>query len=306
MRIVRFYSHRLGPRLGVVNGEEVIDITRIGGRRINSFLQLLKIASKKGLTISEYLENKMKNNAAKSYLYSELDIRPSNSKSHLLIPIIPPEVWGAGVTYLRSKDAREYETRAKGVYDQVYDAERPEIFLKATRNRCVGPNQDVYIRSDSNWTVPEPELALVLGPNLEIAGYTVGNDVSARDIEGENPLYCPQAKIYKNACAIGPAILTADSVDNPRNLKIEMRIFRDGNLVFQGETNTGMMKRTFEELREYLLRDNPIPPGTVFMTGTGIVPPDDFSLQNNDIIEITIEKIGTLRNRAVKNHLRSV
>lgn len=306
MRIVRFYSPRLGTRIGVADDEEVLDITKLGGIRINSFIQLVRLASKEGLGVSEYLEKKLKKNAAKSYLYSELDVEPSKAKPHFTIPITPPEVWGAGVTYLRSRDAREYETKAKGVYEQVYDAERPEIFLKATRNRCVGPNQDVYIRSDSNWTVPEPELALVFGPNLEIAGYTVGNDVSARDIEGENPLYCPQAKIYKNACAIGPAILTADSIDNPRNLKIEMRIFRAEKLVFQGQTSTGMMKRTFEELREYLLRDNPVPPGTVLMTGTGIVPPDDFTLQNNDLIEITIEKIGTLRNRAVKNSINSI
>jgi len=300
MRIVRFYVPRLGVRMGVVDDDEVVDITRILGAKKTSFLELVRLAYREGLSVSSFVEKRLRNKSAKRYRYAELDVEPDGGRPHLVIPINPPEVWGAGVTYLRSKDAREYETRAKGVYDMVYEAERPEIFLKATKSRCVGPNQEVYIRSDSNWTVPEPELSLVLGPNLEIAGYTVGNDVSARDIEGENPLYCPQAKIYKNACAIGPAILASDSVDNPRNLKIEMRIIRDGKTVFHGETNTGNMKRTLEELRSYLLRDNPVPPGSVFMTGTGIVPPDDFSLQNNDVVEITIEKIGTLRNRAVK------
>ncbi len=300
MRIVRFYVPRLGIRLGVVEDDEVIDITRIAGTKTTSFLQLVRFAYREGLSVSSFLEKRLRKRSAGRYRYAELDAEPDGNRPHLIIPITPPEVWGAGVTYLRSKNAREYETRAKGVYDRVYEAERPEIFLKATKSRCVGPNQEVCIRSDSSWTVPEPELSLVLGPDLEIAGYTVGNDVSARDIEGENPLYCPQAKIYKNACAIGPAILTSDSIDNPRNLKIEMRIVRDGKIIFQGETNTGNMKRTLEELRSYLLRDNPVPPGSVFMTGTGIVPPDDFSLQHNDVIEITIEKIGTLRNRAIK------
>jgi 2-dehydro-3-deoxy-D-arabinonate dehydratase len=300
MRIVRFYVPRLGVRIGAVEDDEIIDITRILGARKTSFLELVRLAYREGLSLSSFLEKRLRNMSAKRYRYAELDVEPNGDRPHLLIPINPPEVWGAGVTYLRSKDAREYETRAKGVYDMVYEAERPEIFLKATRSRCVGPNQEVYIRSDSKWTVPEPELSLVLGPNLEIAGYTVGNDVSARDIEGQNPLYCPQAKIYKNSCAIGPAILASDAVDDPRNLKIEMRIIRNGETVFHGETSTRNMKRTLEELREYLLRDNPVPPGSVLMTGTGIVPPDDFSLQNNDIVEITIEKIGTLRNRAVK------
>ncbi len=302
MRIVRFYLPGRGTRIGVMNEDEVIDITRMGSLKISSFLQLIRLAKKAEMSVTEYLEKKLKNSSGKRYNYSELDVRPNNNSPHLVIPLTPPEVWGAGVTYLRSRDAREYETRAKGVYDLVYEAERPEIFLKATKSRCVGPNQEVYIRSDSNWTVPEPELGLVLGPNLEIVGYTIGNDVSARDIEGENPLYCPQAKIYKNACALGPAITPAEAISNPRDLKIEMKIIRDGKVVFHGETNTGMMKRTLEELRSYLIRDNPVPPGTVFLTGTGIVPPDDFSLSHNDVIEITIEKIGTLRNIAVKNN----
>lgn len=219
------------------------------------------------------------------------------ARNRILLPIVPPEVWGAGVTYLRSRVAREYETKAKGIYDLVYEAERPEIFFKATPSRCVGPGDTAYIRSDTRWAVPEPELGLVLGPKYEIVGYTIGNDLSARDIEGENPLYLPQAKIYYGCCALGPAIALPETIGDPKSLRIEMRILRNGSEIFRGSVSTSSLKRGLQELVDFLTRDNVVPPGTVLLTGTGIVPPDDFTLKSGDMVEIEVEKIGVLRNR---------
>jgi len=216
------------------------------------------------------------------------------------MPYQPPEVWGCGVTYIRSKQARETETTIKGIYHRAYEAIRPEVFFKATASRCVGPNEPICIRSDSKWTVPEPELTFILGVRNDIVGYTIGNDVSARDIEGENPLYLTQAKIYKGCCAIGPVIATPEEVDNPGDLDIECKIFRKNELLFVGQTNTSRMKRSVEELCSYLCRDNPVPMGTLCLTGTGVVPPDDFSLRHGDLVEITVEKIGTLRNPVIQ------
>jgi len=179
----------------------------------------------------------------------------------------------------------------------VYSAKRPEIFFKATAHRCVGPDDEIGIRGDSEWNVPEPELAFVLGPKREIIGFTGGNDVSSRDIEGTNPLYLPQAKIFEACCAIGPSIVTVDEVGSEPKLNIRCRIYRSGEVMFEGETNTGNMRRSLEELRSYLCKYNPVPPGSVCLTGTGIVPPEDFTLKEGDLVEIEIEKIGILKNR---------
>lgn len=214
----------------------------------------------------------------------------------LLLPVEPPEVWGAGVTYERSRDARMEESRAKDVYALVYEAERPELFLKdAGCRRTVGPGQPIRVRRDSAWNVPEPEIALVLGEGGSLAGLTIGNDVSSRSIEGENPLYLPQAKIYAGACALGPALLVPDDWEAP--LAIEMRVLGpDGAVLFAGKTSTARMRRSFQELVDWLLRDNPVPPGSVLLTGTGIVPPDDFTLAPGQVVEIRVPEIGTLRN----------
>ena len=198
---------------------------------------------------------------------------------------------------MQSRDAREVETNLKGLYKYVYDAKRPEIFFKTTGLRCVGPEQEISIRSDSKWSVPEPELGVVFGHDFSIIGYTIGNDVSSRDIEGENALYLPQAKIFKNCCSLGPFVTTPDEIPDPRSLRIRMKITRGGAAVFQGETSTSKMKRSIEELVSYLRSNNELPAGSVLITGTGIVPPDDFSLRDRDEVEIEIEKIGTLRNR---------
>ncbi|HRW09129.1 MAG TPA: fumarylacetoacetate hydrolase family protein [Caldilineaceae bacterium] len=204
------------------------------------------------------------------------------------------ELWGSGVTYLRSRDARKAESTTADVYQKVYDAERPEIFFKQLGWRTVGSGENVRIREDSHWNVPEPELTLVINAHGEIVGYTVGNDMSSRDIEGANPLYLPQAKTYTGSAAIGPAIQLADA-NELTDLTIKLEISRDGNSVFAGDTATSNMKRTFPDLAAYLCRELAFPHGVFLMTGTGIVPGDEFTLQSGDLIKITIGEM-TLEN----------
>lgn len=214
-------------------------------------------------------------------------------------PLVPPEVWAAGVTYRKSRDERERESETPDPYAKVYRAERPEIFLKATPDRCVGPGEAVGVRGDSGWDVPEAELAFILHDG-RITGFTAGNDVSSRAIEGANPLYLPQAKIYRRCCSIGPCIVSAEAVADPHNLAVSCEIFRDGDRVFAGETSTSRMVRTCEELAGFLTRHNPVPDGTVVLTGTGIVPEQEFSLQAGDRVRIEIEDIGVLENPVVQ------
>jgi 2-dehydro-3-deoxy-D-arabinonate dehydratase len=217
-----------------------------------------------------------------------------------LAPIDRQEIWAAGVTYKRSKIAREEESRgAAQFYDKVYTADRPELFLKATPERVVGPGQPVRVRADSKWSVPEPELALVISSAGKIVGYTIGNDMSARDIEGENPLYLPQAKIYKQSCAVGPLITPAGAMPPLAGVEIKLNIIRAGRLAFEGSTTLAQMARTTESLAEWLFRENEFPHGAVLLTGTGIVPPDEFTLKPGDDVAITIVGIGTLRNSVV-------
>jgi 2-dehydro-3-deoxy-D-arabinonate dehydratase len=217
----------------------------------------------------------------------------------LAIPVEPPEVWCAGVTYRRSRDARVEESTVKDVYTLVYDADRPELFMKdAGCRRTVGPGEPIGVRADSSWDVPEPELGVVLGEGGALVGLTIGNDVSSRSIEGENPLYIAQAKTFAGACAIGPAVLVPDDWDSP--LEIRLRVTgTDGAELFTGETSSSMMRRSFAELVDWLLRDNPVPAGSVLLTGTGLVPPDDFTLEPGHTVEITVPEIGTLTNPVV-------
>jgi 2-dehydro-3-deoxy-D-arabinonate dehydratase len=219
----------------------------------------------------------------------------------LLAPIDRQEVWAAGVTYKRSQIARMQESESGAShYDKVYTAPRPEIFFKATPNRVSGPNQPVRVRADSKWSVPEPELALVISPAGRLVGFTVGNDMSARDIEGENPLYLPQAKVYNQCCGLGPCIWIPEGpVDRP-NTKIALKIERRGTVAFAGETDLDHMKRGFEELIDWLTRENDLTQGAFLLTGTGIVPPDDFTLEHGDVVSISITSIGTLVNPVVK------
>ncbi|WP_227355966.1 fumarylacetoacetate hydrolase family protein [Haladaptatus salinisoli] len=214
------------------------------------------------------------------------------------LPIIPEEVWAAGVTYEISEQARKEESGMPEMYLDVYQAERPEIFFKATPSRTVGPDEAIGVREDSQWNVPEPELGIVLYQG-DIVGYTIGNDVSSREIEGANPLYLPQAKVYDRCVAVGPAIASPDTVGDPQDLSMTMTIERDGETCFSGETSTGEMIRTCEELTHCYTQHNAVPELAVLMTGTSIVPAADFNLQEGDTVTIDIESIGTLLNPVI-------
>jgi 2-dehydro-3-deoxy-D-arabinonate dehydratase len=215
-------------------------------------------------------------------------------------PIGHQEVWACGVTYLRSRDARMVESEQSGgavFYDMVYDAPRPEIFFKATPHRVVGHGGGVRIRRDSTWNVPEPEFTLAVAPTGRIIGYTIGNDMSSRSIEGDNPLYIPQAKVYDQCAALGPRLVLGDLPDSSTGIRLDIQ--RDGASVFSGESALDRIKRPFTELVEYLFRDNSFPAGVFVMTGTGIVPGDDFTLAAGDVVTIDIDTVGTLRNHVV-------
>jgi 2-dehydro-3-deoxy-D-arabinonate dehydratase len=218
-----------------------------------------------------------------------------------LPPIDRQEVWAAGVTYKRSQEARERESvGAAKFYDLVYSAARPELFFKANPQRVSGPGQPVHVRRDSKWSVPEPELALVLSPTLKLVGFTIGNDMSARDIEGENPLYLPQAKVYDHCCALGPVITLTEAMPPLAQVKIRLTIERGQETAFEGSTNLGQMKRPPAELIDWLGREATFPTGAILLTGTGIVPPDAFSLAVGDMVHIEITGIGRLTNRVAQ------
>jgi 2-dehydro-3-deoxy-D-arabinonate dehydratase len=218
--------------------------------------------------------------------------------SAALAPIVNQEVWAAGVTYFRSREARMSESKDAGggdFYARVYDADRPELFFKATGRRVVGPRAPVRIRSDARWSVAEPELTVLANPAGQIVGFTIGNDMSSRDIEGENPLYLPQAKVYNGSCALGPCVLLSPDPP-PKSTAICIEISRGGKTAFAGRTTLNELKRNPKELLDFLFRDNSFPDGVYLMTGTGIVPGDEFTLNHGDQIRITIEGIGTLEN----------
>ncbi len=228
---------------------------------------------------------------------SELDGAPEELRTEdpaedpLLPPIEPyQEVWASGVTYLQSREARELESADADAYARVYDAERPELFFKAHGWRVVGNGDGVRVRRDSRWNVPEPELVLVLNSRMEIVGFTAGNDVSSRDIEGENPLYLPQAKVYDGSCALGPGIVLTGP-DGMRDLPIRLGISREGHVVFEGDVSTSRMKRSFEELAGYLGRELSLPSGAFLMTGTGIVPEEEFTLTPGDRVEVSVGEL---------------
>ena len=228
----------------------------------------------------------------------ELPSASAPSDQDLLPPIENQEVWAAGVTYFRSRTARMEESKvATGghFYDLVYTADRPELFFKAAAWRVVGPGRPVRIRRDARWNVPEPELALLISPKGRIVGYTAGNDMSSRDIEGENPLYLPQAKVYDGACALGPAVLVQAAPPKPATA-VRLEIRRDGKTAFAGSTTLSEIKRDLASLVEFLYRETSFPDGCVLLTGTGIVPPDDFTLRGGDEVHISIDGIGTLQN----------
>ncbi len=234
----------------------------------------------------------------KDAMIGMLSAMPTNEPAQgALLPPLEPwhEVWASGVTYVRSRQARQSESKVGNVYEMVYDAARPELFFKAIGWRVVGHAMPVRIRQDSRWNVPEPEMVLVVNGYQEIAGICAGNDVSSRDIEGENPLYLPQAKVYRGSCALGPGLLIADA-DEIRDIPIQLEILRKDTLLFQGETRTSKIKRSLEELVAYLGRELDFPQGVFLMTGTGIVPPDDFTLEPGDLVRIAVGSL-TLKNQ---------
>jgi len=279
MRLVRYRDPDSEPRLGLV---DLDDPTRIRELESSDPLAVLRGSREPTGRAIEALDPET------------LELPPP---LELLTPIVPPETWAAGVTYERSRDARVDESRveARDVYSLVYEAERPELFLKdAQGRRTVGPGVTIGVRSDAEWTVPEPELALVLDEDGALLGATIGNDVTARDVEGANPLYLPQAKLFAAACALGPAILIPDDWSQP--FEIEVRVLADGEVVYEAATSTSRMRRSFEELAAWLVRDNPVPAGSVLLTGTGLVPPDDVALAPGQQVEIRIPGIGKLVN----------
>src|SRR3954471_21534439 len=221
---------------------------------------------------------------------------PAPASSIVLAPVQGQEVWAAGVTYDASRVARNWESRGHEFYDKVYDAERPELFFKAAPGRVRGPGGMIGVRADSGWDVPEPELALIVASDGEIAGYTIGNDVSSRSIEGENPLYLPQAKVYRGSCALGPCLIPAAGAPAPEDMEIRLRIARDGETVFEGQTQVALLKRTPSELVDWLFRGQDFAAGVVLLTGTSIVPGREFTLRGGDEVRIAITGLGELVN----------
>ncbi|MEC7920910.1 MAG: fumarylacetoacetate hydrolase family protein [Chloroflexota bacterium] len=258
---------------------------------LDDFRELYLMAKELNISPDQYV-NKLISDNKLSVFDGDID------ESLMLSPIFPQEVWAAGVTYSDSMRERQAESDTPDVYAKVYSADRPEIFFKGTGERMQGPDEELGIREDSGWDVPESELAVVIIDG-EIAGYTIGNDMSSRSIEGENPLYLPQAKVYNKSFSLGPCIVSAQQIGDPQNLKVDLIINRKGDNVFQGESSTSQMKRNVFELTEWLQKSNDLPPVAVLMTGTGIIPPQDFTLQEGDVVSISIEKIGTLTNKIV-------
>ena len=280
MKLCRFQTANGPPRVGVAFDEtSVLDLTSAGVERLETLLE------------SENIQSHL------NRLVGQTQTRFGLRTVKLLPPVERQEVWAAGVTYQRSKTARmeESETSAS-VYDKVYDAPRPELFFKAIGEKVVAPNDAVGIRKDATWNVPEPELALVFSSKGRLVGYTIGNDMSSRDIEGQNPLYLPQAKVYRQSCAVGPFVRIGVLETEARTWTIHLRIQRGTNVVFQGETSVGQIKRRFDELASYLFKSQTFPYGVVLLTGTGIVPPDNVSLQAADVVRISISGIGVLEN----------
>lgn len=276
-----------GPRakahLGLESDGELLDLTAAGCPSLQSILEAADPVA-----------------AVEPWRTHAPALKPDDTRVHWLPPLEDQEIWAAGVTYERSKKARmEESTHSANAYDRVYEAERPEIFFKAAPGRAVGTESAIGVRKDSRWTVPEPELVLVFNSRGQVAAVTLGDDVSARDIEGENLLYLPQAKIYDRSCAIGPALVIGAAEAEVRSWTISLEIARDGASVFQGSTPVARLRRTFTELGAYLFRSQTFPNGAALFTGTGIVPPDEFSLRPGDTVRISLTGVGTLENRVI-------
>ncbi|HHY57045.1 MAG TPA: 2-hydroxyhepta-2,4-diene-1,7-dioate isomerase [Chloroflexi bacterium] len=292
LALTRFFDPQSGARVGVQIGATVHDVTDTVGS-VGAWLRAS--AGRVEAAIDELAA--AVNRSRQAHHADAFAHAPAPDCLHWLPPVDVQDVWAAGVTYERSRVARQEEARDGGdVYARVYTAERPELFFKARGAWVVGPDDAVGIRRDATWNVPEPELALVVNPALEIVGVTIGNDMSSRDIEGENPLYLPQAKIYARSCALGPAIVLGRIDSAWPETRIAMQIARAGAVAYSGETHTGQIRRRPDELVAYLGRALSFPDGVVLLTGAGIVPTDDFTLAEGDVVSITIPVVGTLRN----------
>jgi 2-dehydro-3-deoxy-D-arabinonate dehydratase len=280
MKLCRFEQTQNEPRVGwLLDDSTLLDLSAEGITRLDALLEEQNCRAQLDGLSQEKLP------------------RLALANVRLLTPIDRQEVWAAGVTYLRSKKARMDESEFSATaYDRVYEADRPELFFKSLPDKVVSHGEPVGIRRDAHWSVPEPELALVLNSRGKLVGYTIGNDMSSRDIEGENLLYLPQAKIYQGSCALGPWITIGESEATAREWKIGLKILRNAQTVFSGETSVGQIKRHFEDLAGFLFRSQVFQHGAVLLTGTGVVPPDGFTLQERDVVEIDITGIGLLRN----------
>jgi 2-dehydro-3-deoxy-D-arabinonate dehydratase len=280
MRVCRFETKQTAIHIGLVaDNSTLLDLTPAGVTQLETLLE----SDAPALRLQELAKQNLP--------------RVPLNEVKLRAPVERQEVWAAGVTYLRSKKARMEESDfSASAYDRVYEAERPEIFFKSLPEKVVPAGEPVGIRRDARWSVPEPELALVLNSRQKVVGYTIGNDMSSRDIEGENLLYLPQAKTYRNSCALGPWIHVGPDEETARRWEITLNIVRSGTTVFSGSTSVGQIKRRFDELTGFLFRSQVFPHGAVLLTGTGVVPPDSFTLQEKDIVRIEISGIGVLEN----------
>ncbi|MXV60548.1 fumarylacetoacetate hydrolase [Natronorubrum sp. JWXQ-INN-674] len=288
MRYYRVSDQSGSFRLVVDTGESRYDVTAVKPS-LTSFEDLVRSCDITGTSIDAVVTN---------LLDDAPTVDADTLSSNQLTPIEAEEVWAAGVTYEMSEQARENESGMPDVYLNVYEGDRPELFFKATPSRTVGSGDRIGVRGDSDWNVPEPELGIVLYRG-DIVGYTIGNDVSSREIEGENPLYLPQAKVYDRCCAIGPCVVPAEAIDDPHDLELTMTITRDGETMYDESTSTAEMVRTCEELVSFFDRHNTVPETAVLLTGTPLVPDDSFTLREDDHVAISIEDIGTLENRTI-------
>ena len=296
LSLCRFANADGRPRLGLVSAGLLYDLSALRRPAFSGMEAWLSYASGRvAQTIAELaaLPQTMEPVGEASAL-----LQPGEPP-RVLAPLDTQEVWACGVTYEMSREARMRESEEPTIYGRVYDAPRPELFFKATPHRVSGPGEAVAVRADSRWDVPEPELALVISPKMEIVGYTVGNDMSSRDIEGQNPLYLPQAKVYERCCALGPFARLATEDFDPLAQSVECVIYREGKPAFRGETHTSRIHRPLLDMVRYLGRCNSYPAGAFLLTGTGIVPPDTFTLREGDVVEITFERLGTLRNPVI-------
>ena len=301
MRYYRLVNSAGDVCLSAETGEGLLENLTSVEDDVTDVLDLIKASSITGESIDDLARRILESGNSEQILLSDITQENPNFDGGWTIdrPFDPPEVWAAGVTYKNSEMERRRESDTPDIYSKVYNADRPEIFFKSTSERCMGPFDNVGIRSDSSWDAPEPELAFVIYKG-EIVGYTIGNDMSSRSIEGENPLYLPQAKMFDNSCSIGPCFATPETISNPQDLSVDCVIARNGEEVFSGSTSTSEMARTCQEICEWVIKSNFVPDMTTVLTGTSIVPPPDFTLQEGDRVIISIENLGVLENNVIE------